>query len=321
MSVELPTASTTTRELPSVSVIVPIYNAEKVLPITAPSWLVQECTELLLVDDGSTDGTVDVLESLTHECDAVRILKHERNRGRAAARNTGISAASGDVLLFLDADMRPEPGFVRQHALLHLDAEVIGVVSKPVLEGLDSADPYHRYLASGRGVARVQPGLPLHFKYFIIGYTSVKADAVHAVGGFDERFSYGEDLDFAYRLATQFPSGLRHSLAPVVHHYDHGTLDDRLKKLREFGRENLPLLLGKHPGIAKEANLDFVDYPHRKASLIGRLKRWSLSSRLAASVRYLLPYAPTGLSNKLLRYLMAHAIADAYHHAVPHRQS
>lgn len=319
MSVELPTANTT-RDFPAVSVIVPIYNAEKILPITAPSWMVQEYTELLLVDDGSTDGTVEVLETLTHECDAVRILKHERNRGRAAARNTGIAAASGDVLLFLDADMRPEPDFVRQHALLHLDAEVIGVVSTPVLEGLDSTDPYHRYLESGRGVARVQPELPLHFKYFIIGYTSVKANAVHAVGGFDERFTYGEDLDFAYRLATRFSSGLRHSLAPMVHHYDHGTLDDRLKKLREFGRGNLPLLLEKHPDLAQEANLDFVDYPHRKASPVACLKRWSLSSRLAASVRQFLPYAPTGLSNKLLRYLMAHAIADAYRHAVSHRQ-
>jgi glycosyltransferase involved in cell wall biosynthesis len=310
-----------TRDLPSVSVIVPIYNVEETLPITAPSWLAQGHTELLLVDDGSTDRTVEVLESLTHGYNSARIFKHESNRGRAAARNTGIAAASGDVLLFLDADMRPEPDFVRQHALLHRDAEVIGVVSQPALEGLDPSDPYHRYLASGRGVASVVPGQPLPFKYFIIGYTSVKADAVHMVGGFDERFTYGEDLDFAYRLAKQFQSGLRYSALPVVHHYDHGTLDDRLEKLREFGQGNLPLLLEKHPIIAKEANLDFVDCPHSSASPAGRLKRWSLSSRLAASARHLLPYTPTALSNKLLRYIMAHTVADAYRKALSHRQS
>jgi hypothetical protein len=73
--------------------------------------------------------------------------------------------------------------------------------------------------------------------------------------------------------------------------------------------------------MAKEANLDFVNCPHIEASRIGRLKRWGLSRRLAASVRYLLPYAPAVLSNKLLRYLMAQTIADAYRHAAPHRQS
>jgi len=320
MSADRPAASVPTRDHPAVSVIVPIYNVEATLPTTVPSWLVQNHAELLLVDDGSTDGTGKVLESLTRGCDAARILRHERNRGRAAARNTGIRAASGDVLLFLDADMRPEPDFVRQHALLHRDEEVIGVVSEPVLEGLNPQDPYHRYLESGRGAERVNPGLPLAFKYFIIGYTSVKTAAVHAVGSFDERFTYGEDLDFAYRLALRFPFGFRHSMRPVVHHYDHGTLDDRLEKLREFGQDNLPLLLEKHPNIATEANLDFVDCPHTSASPVQRLKRWSLSPRLAASARYLVPYTPTALSNKLLRYIMAHTIADAYRKALSHRQ-
>jgi len=321
VSADFPAANASTRGLPAVSVIVPIYNVEETLPITVPSWLVQDHSELLLVDDGSTDGTMDVLKSLTDGRDSVRLIKHERNRGRAAARNTGIAAASGDVLLFLDADMRPEPNFVRQHALLHRNDDVIGVVSRPVLEGLDAHDPYHRYLESGRGVERVNPGRPLPFKYFIIGYTSVKTAAVHAVGGFDERFTYGEDLDFAYRLADRFPSGLRYSDLPVVHHYEHGTLDDRLEKLREFGQTNLPLLLEKHPRIATEANLDFVDCPHIAATPVQRLKRWSLSWRLTASARRLLPYAPIALSNKLLRYIMAHTIAEAYRTASSHRQS
>ena len=233
----------------------------------------------------------------------------------APRRSYRIAAATGEVLLFLDADMQPEPDFVRRHAALHRDPSVIGVVSRPVLEGLDPTDPYHRYLRSRRGAATVGPGRPLPFKYFIIGYTSVKAHAVREVGGFDERLTYGEDLDFAYRLAQMYPQGLRYSDRPVVYHYDHGTLGTRLGKLREFGRDNLPLLLAKHPGLAREANVDFVDSPYITSSLAGRLKRRVLQPAVAAFFQRVLPYPPSGLSNLLLRYLMAAVIADAFRSA------
>lgn len=299
--------------LPRVSVIVPIYNAAGTLPMTVPAWLEQDLrAEWLLVDDGSCDGTSELLHSLVASSDTVRVLTHDGNRGRAAARNTGIAAAAGEVLLFLDADMRPEVDFVRQHALLHRDPGIIGVVSNPVLEGLDPADPYHCYLRSRRGAGAFGAGRPLPFKYFIIGYTSVKAHAVRDVGGFDERFTYGEDLDFAYRLAQRHPTGLRFSARPIVHHYDHGHLDDRLRKLREFGRDNLPALLAKHPEMAAAANVDFVDSPHVRRSWRTFLKRWALRPRLAASLRFLLPYSSPPVSNFLVRYVMAASVADAF---------
>lgn len=308
----------TANGLPRVSVIVPIYNAAETLPTTLPSWLIQEHAELLLVDDGSTDGSQTLLQSMTIGHSSVRILRHAENRGRAAARNTGIAAATGDVLLFLDADMRPEPDFVWHHALIHRDAGVIGVVSRPVLEGLDGSDYYHDYLQSRIRAAKGERGAPLPFKYFIIGYTSIKAHAVRGVGGFDERLSYGEDLDLAYRLASRYPNGLVRSDNPVVHHYDHGTLDDRLRKLREFGRDNLPLLLTKHPGLERTANLDFVDSGARP-TVASRIKRWSLRSSVAASIRHLLPYVPPVARPSLLRYLMASTIADAYRQGTPDR--
>lgn len=299
--------------LPRVSVIVPIYNAAATLPTTVPAWLGQDIhAEWLLVDDGSDDGSGDLLAALVGSSDFARVLRHDQNRGRAAARNTGIAAATGEVLLFLDADMRPEVNFVRQHAQLHRDPRVIGVVSNPVLEGLDMADPYHRYLQTRRGASVVGSGQPLPFKYFIIGYTSVKAHAVHEVGGFDERFTYGEDLDFAYRLAQRYPDGLRYSERPVVHHYDHGDLGARIQKLREFGKDNLPTLLAKHPALAAAANVDFVDSPHVRPSGRALLKRWALRPKLAASLLLLIPYAPPSVSNMLVRYVLAASVAAAF---------
>ncbi len=301
--------------LPTVSVIVPVFNAAGTLPVTLPALLDQPAAEILLVDDGSTDGTGAVLRAMTEGHATARVLTHAANRGRAAARNTGIAEATGAVLLFLDADMRPAPDFVRQHALLHRDPAVVGVVSRPMLEGLDPADPYHRYLR-WQNVSLAERGeQPVHFKYFIIGYTSVKADAVRAVGGFDERFTYGEDLDLAIRLARHAPGGLVYSPRPVVHHYAHGDLDARLRKLRAFGRDNLPLLLAKHPEAAAAANLDFVDSPHARPTAKALLKRWALRPGAAAAARMLLSHAPARLGNALVRYLLANAVADAYRSA------
>ena len=303
--------------LPSVSVIVPIYNVARTLPTTLPAWIGQDYpAEWLLVDDGSTDGTRALLEVEVAGQPSVRLLRHEENRGRAAARNTGIEAATGDVLLFLDADMRPEPDFVRQHAMLHRDTAVAGAVSHAVLEGLDPSDPYHRYLESRRGAKAVGPERPLPFKYFIIGYTSVKAHVVREVGGFDERLSYGEDLDFAYRIAQRYPDGLRYSNRPVVHHYDHGSLDDRIAKLCEFGQGNLPLLLAKHPGLARAANVDFVDSPDLPSTVRRRLQRAVLQPSVASAVRSLLRYVPESVSDVLVRYVLAVTIAEAYRSAL-----
>ncbi len=298
--------------LPSVSVVVPVYDQAETLPATLPALLAQDHpAEILLVDDGSADGTGEVLRALVAGHGGVRILTHAANRGRAAARNTGIAEATGDVLLFLDGDMRPAPDFVRQHALEHRDPQVTGVVSHPVLEGLDRAEPYHRYLESRRGAAAGRAGGPVPFKHFIIGYTSVKAGAVRAVGGFDERFSYGEDIDFAIRLDRHAPGGLVYSDRAVVHHYAHGGLDDRLRKLRQFGRDNLPLLFEKHPGAMAAANLGFVASP----------VRWLLRPGVASALRRVLPLAPAALGNAAVRYLIATTVASAYREASTRKAS
>lgn len=296
--------------LPRVSVIVPCYNAAGSIARLVTAIRAQDVpAELIFVDDGSTDATVDTLRTLTDREPWARVLVLETNRGRAAARNAGIAEATGDVLLFLDDDMEPEPGFVRAHAEAYQQPSVVGVVSTPVLQGLEQGDPYHDYLAARATTARVASLQPVPFRNFIIGYTSVRAEAMRAVGGFDDRFTYGEDIDLAYRLAQRFPEGLYVSPSAVVHHYNHGSLADRISKLRTFGRDNLPLLLDKHPDIAEPANLDFVGTP---GTLRGALKRTALRFVSSAWLRRNVRRIPPALRFVGLRYLMASEIADAY---------
>lgn len=296
---------------PSVSVIVPCYNGAGTVGRLVDALLQQDYpAELIFVDDGSEDDTAARIRERGGE--RVRVIGHEGNRGRAAARNTGIEAASGEVLLFLDMDMEPERGFVRAHAEIHRAPPVVGAVSNPILEGLDPRDPYHQYLRTRRGAAGVGPGRPLPFRYFIIGYTSVKAEAARAVGGFDERIGYGEDIDFAYRLAQAHPGGLYFCERAVVRHHEHGDLEGRLAKLGAFARHGIPLLNKKYPEIWTGANLDFLPVPGARRSLGGRLKGFALRPALARRLRAALPSLPAVLRPGVVRYLMASAVSEAY---------
>jgi glycosyltransferase involved in cell wall biosynthesis len=86
-----------------VSVVIPAFNAAEFLAEAIASVRAQDrpVAEIIVVDDGSTDGSAKLAESLgTH----IRVLRHDRNRGLAIARNTGIASATGSVIAFIDAD-------------------------------------------------------------------------------------------------------------------------------------------------------------------------------------------------------------------------
>ena len=87
------------------SIIVPVYKARRHLQNCIESILLQTYTdyELILVDDGSTDGSGAVCDRYAQECDKVRVI-HKKNGGLSSARNAGIAAARGEYITFVDAD-------------------------------------------------------------------------------------------------------------------------------------------------------------------------------------------------------------------------
>ena len=107
-----------------ISIIMPVYNAEKVLPASLESIRAQHFRdfELIFVEDGSTDGTVAVLEDFAARADfPCHIVSQPRNQGVAAARNRGLDAACGEYLAFVDADDRIEADALEE-AVRALDA-------------------------------------------------------------------------------------------------------------------------------------------------------------------------------------------------------
>ena len=88
------------------SVIVPVYNVEQYLPACMDSLLCQQCEsfEIILVDDGSADGSGKLCDAYaTEHPELIRVI-HQENGGLGAARNTGVAHAAGEYLLFLDSD-------------------------------------------------------------------------------------------------------------------------------------------------------------------------------------------------------------------------
>ncbi len=91
------------------SVIIPVYNeVESIQTILKRVQATRRAHEIIVVDDGSQDGTRDILKKLDGK-KGVRVILHEKNRGKGAAVRTGMSVAKGDVLLIQDADLEYDP--------------------------------------------------------------------------------------------------------------------------------------------------------------------------------------------------------------------
>ncbi len=186
-----------------ISVVIPVYNAEQYLDRTIQSVVQQSYKnwELIIVNDGSTDRTKDLLESY-HVFDKIRVI-HKTNSGVSHSRNVGAELAKGSYFCFLDSDDLLTPDCLRkrvealgdQPALVHNDIEII-----------DSAD-----LATGeirQGInGRVLDDLLLWERTVIPGPSSamVSESAFHETGGFDVKLSTAADQDFFIRIAACHP--------------------------------------------------------------------------------------------------------------------
>jgi GT2 family glycosyltransferase len=197
---------------PHVSVIIPNYNGLRLLQVCLGALEAQSypasCTEILLVDDASTDGSVGYVRE---HYPRVQVVVLERNRGLAAACNTGAAVARGDLLVMLNNDTEAEPGWLAALAAAATQHPRAGAVARKMLL-YDRRDTLHNAgdamgadgIPRNRGVWQRDEGqYDREIEVFggCGGGVAYRREAWQAAGGFDERlFMYLEDVDLAWRL-------------------------------------------------------------------------------------------------------------------------
>jgi glycosyltransferase involved in cell wall biosynthesis len=260
---------------PRLSIVVPTYNRRRILSRTLP-WLLGQrdpggAYEVIVVVDGSTDGTLEMLDG-ARQGERLRVVA-QPNRGQAAARNRGAAEARGDILLFLDDDMLAAPDLVSIHLDGHGDAR--GCV---ILGRMDLAGGVRRSFlklgveAWGREfAARLSaPGYRPRFDDWHSGHASIDRELFLRLGGFDESFAaYGnEDYELGWRLSRQGAEMRFRADAVALQIYDK-SFPAWLRDVRCVGRADV-MLAGKHPSLAPALRLS-----RREAHPLKRLARWS----------------------------------------------
>lgn len=244
--------------MPEISVVVPTYNRLETLAHVIPTLLAQDLPasafEVLVCDSNSTDGTAEYLADVHAQHPNIRHLPG-RYSGRAMARNAGIDAARGEVVLFNDSDILASPDLLSQHLKHHRAQQNIAVVGWEVqVKDLDDY-AFKRDHPGTRASLHKPTRKTLPWLYFLTGNASVRREDLMRVGRFDESFTgYGhEDLELGYRLRQAGITILYEPHAINYHCQDvpHG---DQVEKMKLAGRSTVRFYR-KHSDFAVQLNL------------------------------------------------------------------
>ena len=266
---------------------------ERVLDACFEQTVASETYEVVLVNDGSTDRTLEVIEAAKARATCAFTAITQPNAGLARGRNAGIAAARGERIIFIDDDVLPMPNFVAEHlrgAQRDSDLVVRGAVIE--VESFDRLPPpvwsWRNYSAN----------------WFWTSNVSASRRKLEEAGGFDEAFSeYGwEDIELGLRLRAAGARGVFNRAAVAFHYKPRKTeaadLDALVRQKRAQAR-TARVLSQKHPGW--RVALATGDNPVQRS-----LHRVSRAIHLDARWRAL-------LRNPALRRVATSALAaDAY---------
>jgi glycosyltransferase involved in cell wall biosynthesis len=197
---------------PLVSVIIPTYNYGALIVETLKSLGRQTLTdwECIVVDDGSTDDTAEIVARFAESERRVRYI-WQQNQRQAVARNTGLAAAKGKYVQFLDADDLLEPRkleFQVKYLESHPGVDIVyGGVRYFTAAGIDEnlhslGDDNLPWMSESSGQGRNMIAALLHKNTMVINASLTRRTVVEQVGPFDERLTPAEDWDYWLRCAV-----------------------------------------------------------------------------------------------------------------------
>jgi glycosyltransferase involved in cell wall biosynthesis len=244
----------------NISIIMPTHNRIGALPLTLEALSNQtypkDDFEVIVVDQASTDGSRELVKDY-HSPYLLRLVTQDGKYGISVARNGGVDAASGRMVILLDADIIADPALVEAHDLLHKK------FNSPIL-GCGRLLPYPPcYQTFIDQVANPDGGLDRGVEledfpcyYAFGGHLSFTKDTFLRVGPFNPVLKGAEDTDFAYR-ASLLGIGIKNCVEAIGYHNHPRSLEERSERAFEYWKmipklmELHPELRGAIPGIAE----------------------------------------------------------------------
>jgi len=223
-----------------VSIVIPNYNGQKLLAKNLPLVInaVGKDEEIIVVDDASTDESVSLMHK---EFPRVKVIQHEINKRFGVSCNTGIKAASGDIIILLNSDVVPQKGFIQPLTKHFKDTAVFSVGCKEIeiIHGIE--------IISGRTEGKFDRGMLVHWHpddqesqdtlWTFGGSMAVDRKKFMQLGGFDKLYSpaYWEDIDLCFRAKQKGWKVLFEKNAKVYH--EHETTN-----LTVFGKRRIEIM-------------------------------------------------------------------------------
>ena len=275
----------------TLSVIIPTHNRRTQLLRCLESLARQEgvttSVEVLVVLDGCTDDTSDALRSVRIPF-TLRVLERP-NGGPAAARNSGLSGASGEICVFLDDDIIADPRLLAAHAALHQERPKAVALGHLVMRVPPDSGALMRWYGDGwrAHFARLAAGARPTWGDCYSGNLSARTDLLRAVGGFASNMLVLEDAELGYRLTLAGAEFVY--LADAAGTQDeHRTSRELAARLERLGGAWITLY-ERHPGTLPDLLGTFHQARRREVYVRSLLLRLDVAVSVLEALGYLIP--------------------------------
>lgn len=215
-----------------VSIVIPNWNGKLLLEKNLPSVVVaSKGAEIIIVDDGSTDDSVQFIKEKFPE---IILIEKNKNEGFSSAVNIGVKRAAGEIVVLLNTDIEPEKNFL-ESLVTHFQDNIVFAVGC-----LDKSVEGDQIVQRGRGEASWQKGMYIHKKgevdktdtaWVSGGSGAFRKEYWDKLEGMDELFNpfYWEDIDLSYRARKAGYKTLFEPKSVVIHAHDEGVIKSSKK--------------------------------------------------------------------------------------------
>jgi GT2 family glycosyltransferase len=226
-----------------ISIVIPNYNGEHLLKENLPKVYKQVSNyklgkvEIIVVDDGSKDGSVNFLDEFSKTYQNVKFLVNKKNLGFAPTVNKGVQVATGEIIILLNTDVYPEDDFL-EPLLKHFTDEKVFAVGC-----LDRSIEDNGIVLRGRGLGEWKRGFLMHRRgevdktntFWASGGSSAFRKSIwDKLGGLNELYTpfYYEDIDLSYRALKSGYKVLFEPKSIVVHEHEKGIIKSKYSKFK-----------------------------------------------------------------------------------------